>query len=65
MEAPDYAKGKTISGDWNGEPYLFENRPLDVYNLTWTVLWSLIRLRISSPRRHRFKIAIADYGYDN
>jgi len=64
MRAPDYAKGRNINGYWEGEEYLFL-RPIPVYNLTWTRLWRLFKLRLSSPRADKFKIAIADYGYDD
>lgn len=59
----DYAEGKTIEGFWKGEYYLLL-RPAPLYNLTWSLLWSLFWLRLSSPRRDKFKVMIADYGYD-
>lgn len=64
MKAPDYHKGHNIAGFWDGELHKFDG-PLPVYNLTWTELWRLFKLRLNSPRADKFKIAIADYGYDD
>lgn len=64
MQAPSYHEGYTISGYWTGQAYLL-TRPAPMHNLSWSLLWSLIRLKLSSPRRDKFKIMIADYGYDN
>lgn len=64
MKAPDYAKGNYIPGFYNGE-YLTFKRALPVFNLTWKHLWRLFKLKLLSPRADKFKIAIADYGYDD
>ncbi len=63
MKAPSYSKSRPISGYWMGEDYLLTN-PAPMYNITWSFIWSLIRLKLSSPRRDTFKLMIADYGYE-
>jgi hypothetical protein len=55
---------QSIPGYWDGEYYLL-NRPMPLHNLTWSFIWSLVRLKLSSPRRDRFKLMIADYGYED
>lgn len=64
MKAPSYHTDSPINGYWEGGLYL-SSSPKPVYNLTWALIWSFIRLKISSPRRDKFKIAIMDYGYDS
>ena len=64
MNKPDWYDGQPISGRWNGEGYLLTGaRPM--FNLTWTFLWRLAKLKLLSPRGDKFKLMIADYGYDN
>lgn len=64
MQAPSWHKGRNLKGFWDGEYHKF-HRPLAVYSLTWTRFWRLFMLKLSSPRADKFKIAIADYGYED
>lgn len=36
--------------------------PYDEYNLTWGFIWSLIRMRISSPRANYIRFKVIDYA---
>lgn len=62
-ERPAYHDQNPIDGFWDGQPYLsMQAKPL--YNLTWTFLYRLLRLKLLSPRSKKFKLMIADYGFD-
>lgn len=64
MNKPEWHDGQPISGFWKGEGYLSMGaKPM--FSLTWTFLYRLIKLKLLSPRGDKFKLMIADYGYDN
>lgn len=63
-ERPAYHSDAAITGFGTGQSYLTLS-PRPMYNLTWVFLFRLIRLKLFSPRGSKFKLMIADYGYDN